>query len=110
MNLPALGARLIAEVSTAPNYTLFELATTPPKPGLVRSADAAGAAISVELWALSTAAFGRFVAALPAPMGIGKVTLADGTEHPGFLCEAYALEGAKDITGYGGWRAYKQVR
>jgi allophanate hydrolase len=40
-------------------------------------------------------------------MGIGKVTLAGGSTHPGFLCEAYALEGAEDITGYGGWRAYR---
>jgi allophanate hydrolase len=46
------------------------------------------------------------VAMLPAPMGIGKVTLADGSVHPGFLCEAQALEGAEDITGYGGWRKY----
>jgi allophanate hydrolase len=51
--------------------------------------------------------FGHFVAALPEPMGIGKVTLADGSTHPGFLCEAYALVGAEDITGYGGWRAYR---
>jgi allophanate hydrolase len=61
----------------------------------------------VEVWALSPENFGRFVAALPAPMGIGRVTLADGSGQPGFLCEAYALEGATDITGFGGWRAYR---
>jgi len=105
--LTALHARLVAETKTAGNYKLFELATTPPKPGLVRSADAAGAPIAVEIWALTPENFGRFVAALPAPMGIGKVTLADGSEHPGFLCEAHALDGAKDITTFGGWRAYK---
>jgi allophanate hydrolase len=55
---------------------------------------------------MNAAAFGTFVAALPAPMGIGKVTLADGSVHPGFLCEVQALEGAKDITAFGGWRAY----
>jgi allophanate hydrolase len=105
--LTALDAKLIGETKTAPNYKLFALATTPPKPGLVRSADASGSAITVEVWSLTQAAFGRFVAALPAPMGIGKVTLADGTEHPGFLCEAHALDNARDITAYGGWRAYK---
>jgi len=105
--LTALDAKLVGETKTAPNYRLFALATTPPKPGLVRSADASGRAITVEVWSLTPAAFGRFVAALPAPMGIGKVTLADGTEHPGFLCEAHALDNAKDITAYGGWRAYK---
>jgi allophanate hydrolase len=104
--LTALNARLLAQTTTAPNYKLFALATTPPKPGLVRSSEP-GAAIAVELWSLTPAAFGRFVAALPPPMGIGKVTLADGSEHPGFLCETHALTGAEDITHYGGWRAYK---
>jgi allophanate hydrolase len=67
----------------------------------------AGTGIAVEIWSLTAESFGKFVAALPAPMGIGKVTLADGSTHPGFMCEAYALEGAEDITAYGGWRAYR---
>jgi allophanate hydrolase len=104
--LTALNARLLAQTTTAPHYKLFALATTPAKPGLVRTAEP-GAAIAVELWSLTPEAFGRFVAALPPPMGIGKVTLADGTQHPGFLCETFALAGAQDITQYGGWRAYK---
>jgi allophanate hydrolase len=104
--LTSRNAKLLAQTTTAPNYQLFALATVPAKPGLVRN-PAAGAAIAVELWSLSPENFGRFVAALPAPMGIGKVTLADGTQHPGFLCETHALTGAEDITRYGGWRAYK---
>jgi allophanate hydrolase len=104
--LTALNAKLLAQTTTAPNYKLFALATTPPKPGLVRTSEP-GAAITVELWSLTPENFGRFVAALPPPMGIGKVTLADGTQHPGFLCETHALAGAEDITQYGGWRAYK---
>jgi allophanate hydrolase len=108
--LLALDARLVEAVRTAPDYRLFALATTPPKPGLVRSPGFAGPGIAVERWALTPEAFGRFVAALPAPMGIGRVTLEDGSVHPGFLCEAHALEGAKEITEYGGWRAYTQRR
>lgn len=105
--LLALDARLVAAARTAPDYKLFALATTPPKPGLAQAPGFAGAGIEVEIWSLTAAAFGKFVAALPAPMGIGKVTLADGSTHPGFLCEAYALEGAEDITAHGGWRAYR---
>jgi allophanate hydrolase len=105
--LLSLGAKLIATTTTAPGYKLFALATTPPKPGLVQTPGFGGSGIAVELWSLTAENFGRFVAALPAPMGIGKVTLADGTTHPGFLCEAYALEGAEDITSYGGWRSYR---
>ncbi|MDE8342524.1 MAG: allophanate hydrolase [Acidocella sp.] len=101
-----LGARLVSATSTAPDYKLYALSTTPPKPGLARSPGFMGAGIAVEVWALTPEAFGWFVAALPAPMGIGRVSLADGTVHPGFLCEAYALAGATDITTHGGWRAY----
>ena len=54
-------------------------ATTPPKPGLVRT-PADGAAIEVEVWAIDAAGLGEFVAAIPAPLGVGKVLLADGTE------------------------------
>lgn len=108
--LLTLGARLVAATTTAPDYKLFALATTPPKPGLAQAPGFAGPGIAVEVWALTAEAFGQFVAALPAPMGIGKVTLADGSLHPGFLCEAYALEGAEDITAYGGWRAYRAAQ
>ncbi|MGE4482099.1 allophanate hydrolase [Acidocella sp.] len=108
--LTSLGARLIRPALTAADYKLHALATTPPKPGLAQTPGFSGAGIAVELWGLSPEAFGRFVAALPAPMGIGRVTLEDGTTHPGFLCEAHALEGAEDITAHGGWRAYRAHR
>ena len=50
--------------------------------------------------------FGRFVNAIPAPLGVGKVTLASGRQVTGFLCEPWALAGAREITALGGWRAY----
>jgi allophanate hydrolase len=102
----SLNARLVRATTTAPDYKLYALATTPPKPGLAHMPGFAGTGIAVELWAMTPEAFGRFVAALPAPMGIGRVRIADGSVHPGFLCEAYALAGANDITVHGGWRAY----
>jgi allophanate hydrolase len=102
-----LGATLRETVRTAADYKLMALrGTTPPKPGLVRAPGFAGLGIEVEVWRMGEAAFGRFVASLPPPMGIGKVVLADGRVVPGFLCEACALDGAEDITRYGGWRAY----
>jgi allophanate hydrolase len=96
--LLALNATLVSAAKTSAEYQLFALPTTPPKPGLVRTPGFAGDGIDVELWSMNAESFGRFVAALPAPMGIGKVTLADGSEHPGFLCESHVLRGAKDIT------------
>jgi allophanate hydrolase len=105
--LKALGARFLQATTTTPDYRLFALAgTTPAKPGLLRVAAGAGAAIEVELWALSAAAFGRFVNAIPPPLSIGTLRLADGREAKGFLVEAAVTEGARDISRFGGWRAY----
>ena len=65
-----------------------------------------GAAIIVELWDVPQARFGEFVAEIPPPLGIGNLELADGRWVKGFICEPYALDGARDITSFGGWRAY----
>jgi allophanate hydrolase len=104
--LIAAGGTFVAEVETAAQYRLYALDTVPPKPGLARTAEG-GAAIAGEVWRLPAAGFGRFVADLPAPMGIGSAVLADGSSVAGFLCESVALEGATDITAHGGWRAYR---
>jgi allophanate hydrolase len=82
----------------------------PPKPGLVHDPAFTGPGIAVEVWALPAAAFGAFVARIPAPLGIGKLTLADGSTVSGFLCEAYAVTGAEDITHHGGWRDYRAMQ
>ena len=103
------GAQLFSATQTAPCYRLFALTTEPPKPGLVRVStdDARGRAIDIEVWELDAASFGDFVAQVPAPMCIGQVTLADGRDVSGFLCEPIAVEGAVEITQFGGWRAYR---
>jgi len=106
--LTTLGARFVAATTTAPTYRLYALAnTTPAKPGLVRTAPGEiGATIAVETYSLSPDAFGRFTAAVPAPMVIGNAELIDGTWVKSFLCEPHALRGATDITSFGGWSAW----
>jgi allophanate hydrolase len=96
------GARFAGEVATAPVYRMFELDTDPPKPLVVRGA--AGASLPGERWRLSPAALGRFLAALPAPMTLGKVELVDGSWATGFVANEPA---GRDITAAGGWRAYR---
>ena len=51
-------------------------------------------------------AYGSFVSAIPAPLGIGMIELEDGTSVQGFACEPAATVGAEDISEFGGWRAY----
>ncbi|MFC9386934.1 allophanate hydrolase [Streptomyces venezuelae] len=102
--LLARGGRLLRTTTTAPVYRLYALDTAPPKPGLVRSCEG-GTAIEAEVWLLPAEGLGSLLAALPRPMALGSVELADGSFVPGFLCEPEALNGAREITAYGGWRA-----
>ena len=105
--LTRLGARLGRRTRTTADYRLYALAGGPPfRPGLLRVADGAGGPIDVEVWEIGAEGFGRLVAAIPAPLGIGTLRLADGTAPKGFLVEPEGLAGAKDITALGGWRAY----
>lgn len=105
--LTSRAARRIRTTTTAPEYRLFALDTTPPKPGLVHAPGEAGHAIEVEIWELTREAFGDFVAHVPAPMTIGMTRLADGSLVKGFTCEPHALAGARDISHFGGWRAFR---
>jgi len=105
--LQALGGRLLRAAVTAPDYKLYALqGTTPPKPGMLRVAPGTGASIALEVWALSAASFGKFVAGIPSPLSIGTIALDDGASVHGFLVEAAAIDGARDISSFGGWRAF----
>ncbi|WP_139992060.1 allophanate hydrolase [Paenibacillus paridis] len=103
----ALRARFVREASSAPRYRLVKLPTSPAKPGMIKQAQG-GATVALELWEMPLAAFGALTSSIPAPLGIGKVELMDGSEVSGFVCEAYAAEEAEDITAYGGWRNLPQ--
>ncbi|WP_122499786.1 allophanate hydrolase [Pseudomonas viridiflava] len=100
------GARLLEATQSSPDYQLYALAGGPPfRPGMVRVAEG-GVAIEVEVWELPSAELGSFLTGIPAPLGLGKVQLADGRWETGFICEPYGLEGARNISELGGWRAY----
>jgi allophanate hydrolase len=106
-----LGASFSREVETTPDYRLFALpGSSPPKPGLLRVGDGAGAAIKAEVWMLDPAGFGAFVAKIPAPLGIGAIRFKEGGSVKGFLVEAEAVKAAEDISRFGGWRAYLKSR
>ncbi len=102
------GAELAFRTVTARCYRLYALATEPPKPGLVRvdPNDPSGSAIEVEVWTMPVESFGSFVDGVSAPLAIGRVQLGDGSWVAGFVCEPIALDGAEEITRFGGWRAF----
>jgi allophanate hydrolase len=104
------GAVLLERTVTAPQYRLYALPGGPPwRPGLI-AVDQDGAAIELEVWSVPTQHVGKLIARIPAPLGIGRITLADQRQVSGFLCEARGLNGAQDITAFGGWRAYLASR
>jgi allophanate hydrolase len=105
--LTSRGGVLRRAVATEPCYRFYALTGDPPRrPGLLRVPAGAGAAIEAEVWALPPAGFGSFVAAIPSPLCIGTLRLADGTTPKGFLAEPEGLIGAEDISRFGGWRAF----
>ncbi len=107
--LTDLGARLLCATRSAPRYRLFALPTTPPKPGLVRvEPGERGYAIELEVWELSESALGRFMRGVRAPLCIGTLELEGGGSVLGFLCEAAATRGERDISELGGWRAFRR--
>jgi len=105
--LLADGGVFLRAIDTEPCYELYGLPGGPPsRPGLVRVPKGRGHAVATEVWGLPSEAFGRFVARVPAPLGIGTLLLADGTRPKGFLCEGEGVRGAMNISSHGGWRAY----
>jgi allophanate hydrolase len=100
------GGWCVATTRTAPRYRLYALPGGPPfRPGLIQVAEG-GVAVDCEVWRMPVENFGSFVAGIPAPLGIGRVKLADGGEVGGFMCEALGVAGAEDISELGGWRQY----
>jgi allophanate hydrolase len=106
--LVALGAHLRQTTRTAPEYRLYALPDD-RRPGLLRQ-PTDGAAIEVEVWDIPTGALGAFLVDVAPPLGLGTLTLADGSAVTGFLCEPHGLDIARDITEFGGWRAWRSRR
>jgi allophanate hydrolase len=110
------GARLIETTRTAANYRMYAVPGPLPRPGLTPLPSNptdhagplpdAGPGVEVEVWRLPEAALGGFAATVLPPLALGPLTLADGRQVLGFLCTADAVDPARDITGFGGWRSY----
>jgi allophanate hydrolase len=62
--------------------------------------------VDVEVYRMPVSALGALMVTVAGPLAIGTVTLADGSNVPGFVCEAYAAADAPDISEHGGWRGY----
>jgi hypothetical protein len=102
-NLQAVGATFVKETTTVPSYRLWSIDDRHPAMLRVKQG---GAAIAVEVWAVPVAGMSDLLLKEPPGLCIGKVQLADGEEVLGVLGEPILCEDQREITEYGGWRAY----
>ena len=102
-NLLGVGATFVRETVTEPAYRLWSI--NDRHPAMIR-VKTGGVAITVEVWAVPPAGLGTILLEEPAGLSIGKVKLGDGTEVLGVLGEPILCEGQREITSFGGWRAY----
>jgi allophanate hydrolase len=115
--LLTLGAQFVAPDQTAPFYRMVALprlhpapgpspqAGIPPRPGLIRLA-AGGESIEVELYRMPIDTLGALLVTVAPPLAIGTLTLLNGEQVLGFVCEGYAESTSPDITRFGSWRGY----
>ena len=106
-NLLAVGAIFVREDSTVPAYRLYSI--NDRHPGMVR-VTSGGVAVPVEVWAVPPAGLGTILLQEPPGLSVGKVKLAGGDEVLGVLAEPILCEGQREITEFGGWRAYCAAR
>ena len=102
-NLLAVGATFVREDTTEPCYRLFSIDDR--HPAMMRT-PGEGTAVAVEVWDVPMAGLAKVLLSEPPGLCIGKVALADGTVVLGVLGEPFLCAGRREITEYGGWRAY----
>ena len=113
-NLIEAGATFVRETRTAPIYRLWSIDDR--HPAMIRVAEGGadatvgGAAIALEVWSVPPEGLASILLKEPAGLCIGKVRLEDGSETLGVLGEPALCEGQREITSYGGWRAYVAAR
>lgn len=102
-NLLAVGAEFIREANTAPIYALWSIDDR--HPAMMR-VEQGGASIVLEVWAVPLTGLAKILLQEPPGLCIGKVRLSDGAEVLGVLGEPFLCQGQRNITKWGGWRAY----
>ncbi|MEL6248544.1 MAG: glutamyl-tRNA amidotransferase [Cyanobacteria bacterium J06629_9] len=103
-NLLNVGATFDREAKTEPTYRIWSIDDKYPAMLKVREG---GVAVALEVWDVPLAGLGIVLSQEPPGLAIGKVMLADGEEVLGVIGEPLTVEGKKEITQHGGWRAYK---
>lgn len=102
-NMLLVGAKFVREAWTEPAYRLWSIHDR--HPAMMR-VNQGGAAIAVEIWSVPAAKMSVLLMLEPPGLCIGKMRLQTGEEVLGVLGEPFLCEGKREITQWGGWRAY----
>lgn len=103
-NMHAAGATFVRETRTEPAYRLWSI--NDDHPAMVRVSDGTGVAVAVEIWSVPPAGLAGILLKEPPGLTIGKVRLEDGSTVLGVIGEPVLVQGQREITKHGGWRAY----
>lgn len=103
-NMAAAGATFVREAATEPVYRMWTI--NDDHPAMIRVTDGSGTAVAVEVWSVPAGGLAGILLNEPPGLSIGKVRLADGTTILGVIGEPALVEGHREITEHGGWRAY----
>lgn len=102
-NMIAAGASFVREARTDACYRLWSIGDRHPAMQRTRGE---GARVELELWDVPLAGLASILMNEPPGLSIGKVLLEDGAVVLGVLGEPFLCEGQREITAFGGWRAY----
>ncbi len=102
-NLVDAGATFVREDETDACYRIWTIGDR--HPAMLRT-PGEGARVAVELWEMPAEGLASILLSEPPGLSIGKVVLRDGSIVLGVLGEPFLCEGQREITAYGGWRAY----
>jgi len=104
-NLQTVGATFLRETKTKPIYRLWSINDRYPA---MLQVSHGGNAIALEIWQVPTTSLGQILLQEPPGLCIGKVSLQDDKQVLGVLAESILCENQREITQWGGWRAYIQ--
>ncbi|PLX34100.1 MAG: gamma-glutamylcyclotransferase [Hyphomicrobiales bacterium] len=104
------GAEFLGEFRTRPCYRLFSIGDVHPGMFEVDPKQEQGVSVVGEIYRMSDEIWARVEAGEPPHLYCGPVRLEDGRIVDGILFPRDQAEGAhRDISSYGGWRAYLQA-
>jgi hypothetical protein len=106
-NLVNVGATFVREDATDACYRLYSIDDR--HPAMLRT-PGDGARIALEIWDVPLDGLAQVLMNEPPGLSIGKVVLQDGSVVLGVLGEPFLCAGRREITQYGGWRAYAKER